>query len=87
MFDDAHLRSPEILPLVDAAKFYYVGGFFLTHGVKSALAIAEKAANAGKVRSFSHLQFRSLLESARSVRSPGHTPLALERQERSFLKP
>ena len=49
MFDVSHLSSPDILPLVEGAKAYYVGGFFLTHGVKSALEIAQKAANAGKV--------------------------------------
>jgi adenosine kinase len=48
-FEKAHLSSPEILPLVEAAKFYYVGGFFLTHGVESAMEIAQKAANASKV--------------------------------------
>ncbi|KAG8950367.1 adenosine kinase [Tulasnella sp. 424] len=48
-FNKAHLSSPNILPLVDGAKFYYVGGFFLTHGTESALEIAQKAANSGKV--------------------------------------
>ncbi|KAG8943341.1 adenosine kinase, partial [Tulasnella sp. 408] len=48
-FNKSHLSSPEILPLVDGAKFYYVGGFFLTHGTESALEIAQKASNAGKV--------------------------------------
>jgi hypothetical protein len=50
MFDKSHLSSPEVAPLVDGAKFYYVGGFFLTHGVESALEVAKKAATAGKVR-------------------------------------
>jgi len=48
MFDVSHLSSPEIAPLVEGAQAYYVGGFFLTHGVKSALEIAQKAASAGK---------------------------------------
>ncbi|KAG8987077.1 adenosine kinase [Tulasnella sp. 427] len=48
-FNKSHLSSPEILPLVDGAKFYYVGGFFLTHGIESALEVAQKAANSGKV--------------------------------------
>ncbi|KAG8914588.1 adenosine kinase, partial [Tulasnella sp. 417] len=47
-FNKSHLSAPEILPLVDGAKFYYVGGFFLTHGIESALEIAQKASNAGK---------------------------------------
>ncbi|KIO18438.1 hypothetical protein M407DRAFT_246482 [Tulasnella calospora MUT 4182] len=48
-FNKSHLSSPAILPLVDGAKFYYVGGFFLTHGTESALEIAQKASNSGKV--------------------------------------
>ncbi|CCO37344.1 adenosine kinase [Rhizoctonia solani AG-1 IB] len=48
MFDKSHLSSPEVAPLVDGAEFYYVGGFFLTHGVESALEVAKKAATAGK---------------------------------------
>jgi adenosine kinase len=50
MFDKSHLSSPEVASLVDAAKIYYVGGFFLTHGVESALEVAKKAAGTGKVR-------------------------------------
>ncbi|KAH7335888.1 adenosine kinase [Rhizoctonia solani] len=49
MFNKDHLSSPEVAPLVDAAQFYYVGGFFLTHGVESALVVAKKASEAGKV--------------------------------------
>ncbi|CAE6439990.1 unnamed protein product [Rhizoctonia solani] len=48
MFNKSHLSSPEVAPLVDGANFYYVGGFFLTHGVESALEVAKKAAAAGK---------------------------------------
>jgi len=48
-FDKAHLSSSAVAPLVDNAKFYYVGGFFLTHGIESALEIAQKASVAGKV--------------------------------------
>jgi len=46
-FDKSHLTT--IYHLVDAAKFYYIGGFFLTHGVESALELAKKAAGASKV--------------------------------------
>lgn len=49
MFDKAHLSSPEIAPLIDGAKVFYVGGFFLTHGTESAMEVAQKAAAAGKV--------------------------------------
>ncbi|KAG8751231.1 adenosine kinase [Ceratobasidium sp. 423] len=48
MFNKDHLASAEVAPLVDGAKYYYVGGFFLTHGVESALVVAEKASKAGK---------------------------------------
>ncbi|CAE6483824.1 unnamed protein product [Rhizoctonia solani] len=48
MFNKDHLASPEVAPLVDGAKFYYVGGFFLTHGVESALVVAKKASETGK---------------------------------------
>jgi len=49
MFSPSHLSSPEIAPLVSAAKFFYVGGFFLTHGVESTLELAKHAASTGKV--------------------------------------
>ncbi|QRV96693.1 PfkB family carbohydrate kinase [Ceratobasidium sp. AG-Ba] len=47
-FEESHLSSPEVAPLIDGAKMIYVGGFFLTHGVKSALALAKKASETGK---------------------------------------
>ncbi|KAG6911295.1 hypothetical protein DXG01_002134 [Tephrocybe rancida] len=31
-FDQSHLSSPVVAPLIEAAKFYYVEGYFLTHG-------------------------------------------------------
>ncbi|KAJ1300514.1 hypothetical protein OPQ81_005327 [Rhizoctonia solani] len=48
MFDKSHLSSPDVAPLVNGAQFYYVGGFFLTHGVESALLVAKKASESGK---------------------------------------
>lgn len=48
-FNKEHLSSPEIAPLIDNAKYVYVGGFFLTHGIESAVEVAKKAATAGKV--------------------------------------
>lgn len=48
-FSKEHLLSPQIAPLIDNAKYFYVGGFFLTHGVESALEVAKKATTAGKV--------------------------------------
>ncbi|KAF8079131.1 adenosine kinase [Lyophyllum atratum] len=47
-FDQSHLSSPAVAPLIDAAKFFYMEGYFLTHGTSSALELSEKAANAGK---------------------------------------
>jgi adenosine kinase len=48
-FELAHLSSPEVATLIDNAKFFYLGGYFLTHGVESALYVAKKAATASKV--------------------------------------
>lgn len=39
-----HLQSPEIWPLVQNAKFYYVGGYHLTVCVPAAMALAKEAA-------------------------------------------
>jgi len=48
-FNKEHLSSPIIASLIDNAKYIYVGGFFLTHGIESALVVAKKASVAGKV--------------------------------------
>ena len=48
-FDKSHLLSPEVAPLVDGVKFYYMDAYFLTHGLESALYIGSKSAAAGKV--------------------------------------
>ncbi|KAL0951959.1 hypothetical protein HGRIS_008610 [Hohenbuehelia grisea] len=47
-FDKSHLSSPEVAPLIDAAKFFYIEGYFLTHGTESALELSQKASAAGK---------------------------------------
>jgi adenosine kinase len=58
-FELAHLSSPNVASLIDGAKFFYIGGFFLTHGIESALFLAKKASGAGKVRvEFIHAQSR-----------------------------
>lgn len=49
-FDKAHLESSTVAPLVDAAKIFYLEGYFLTHGLESAMHVAKKAAEAGKVK-------------------------------------
>jgi len=48
-FDKAHLSSPGVAPLIANAKAFYVGGFFLTHGVESALIVAQEAAKSSKI--------------------------------------
>ncbi|TBU26624.1 adenosine kinase [Dichomitus squalens] len=48
-FEQSHLSSPEVAPLIDAAKIFYVEGYFLTHGTESALEVAKKASEAGKI--------------------------------------
>lgn len=48
-FDKAHLSDPKVATLIKNAKFFYIGGFFLTHGVESATELAKAASGAGKV--------------------------------------
>jgi len=48
-FEREHLSTPEVAALIDAAKFYYVTGFFLTHGIDISLDLAKKASGASKV--------------------------------------
>jgi len=48
MFNVSHLSSPEIANLVSGAKFFYIEGYFLTHGLESALEVAKSASSQGK---------------------------------------
>ncbi|KAF5345196.1 hypothetical protein D9758_009714 [Tetrapyrgos nigripes] len=48
-FDKSHLSSPEVAPLIEGAKAFYVEGYFLTHGTESALEVSQKASTASKV--------------------------------------
>ncbi|KAG1800419.1 Ribokinase-like protein [Suillus plorans] len=48
-FEQSHLSSPAVAPLVDAAKVFYVEGFFLTHGTSVVLELSQKASAASKV--------------------------------------
>ncbi|KAG2069485.1 Ribokinase-like protein [Suillus decipiens] len=48
MFEQSHLSSPAVAPLVDAAKVFYVEGFFLTHGTSIVLELSQKASAASK---------------------------------------
>jgi adenosine kinase len=49
-FSKAHLETPEVKKLIAEAKFFYMGGFFVTHGVESGLIIAKQAKANGVVR-------------------------------------
>jgi adenosine kinase len=51
-FEQSHLSSPAVAHLVEAAKVFYVEGYFLTHGLQSILEIGKKASDASKVRFF-----------------------------------
>lgn len=46
-FTKEHLQTPDVKALLDNAKFFYVGGFFLTHGTESTLVVANKALERG----------------------------------------
>jgi len=48
-FEQSHLSSPTVAPLVDAAKIFYVEGYFLTHGTDSVLELSKKASERGKI--------------------------------------
>jgi adenosine kinase len=48
-FDKAHLSSPEIADVLKSAKAYYMEGYFLTHGLESALELSQRASKESKV--------------------------------------
>jgi adenosine kinase len=48
MFNPSHLATPEIAQLVSGAKFFYIEGYFLTHGIESALEVAKSASSRGR---------------------------------------
>jgi len=48
-FEQSHLSSPDVAPLIDAAKIFYVEGYFLTHGTESVVEISKKASEKGKI--------------------------------------
>ena len=49
-FEQSHLSSPAVAPLIDAAKIFYVEGYFLPYGIDSALELGKKASEKGKVK-------------------------------------
>ena len=48
-FEQSHLSSPAVAPLINAAKIYYVEGYFLPYGIDSALELGKRALEKGKV--------------------------------------
>ncbi|TFK65448.1 Ribokinase-like protein [Pluteus cervinus] len=48
-FDQSHLSSPFVAPLIEAAKVFYVEGYFLTHGTEIALELSKVASEANKI--------------------------------------
>jgi adenosine kinase len=55
MFEASHIESPQVAPLVEAARFFYVEGYFLTHGAGIVTNIAKHASDSGKVGFVVHL--------------------------------
>lgn len=51
-FDTSHLSSTEVRPLIEKARFFYIEGYFLTHGVESALYLAKHVADSGGEKRF-----------------------------------
>jgi adenosine kinase len=49
-FELSHLSSPSVAPLIEAAKVFYVEGYFLTHGIEPVLMLSQKSSAADKVR-------------------------------------
>lgn len=48
MFTPEHLAKPEIAELLTSAKFLYIEGYFITHGIESAVQAAKAASSKGK---------------------------------------
>jgi adenosine kinase len=48
-FERSHLDTEEAKELIKKAKYFYMGGFFLTHGVESGLELAKTAVKDGQV--------------------------------------
>lgn len=47
-FDKSHLETPEVKKIIDDAKFFYLEGYFLTHGLESAMILAKHSKEHGK---------------------------------------
>ncbi|TIB07640.1 hypothetical protein E3P92_03985 [Wallemia ichthyophaga] len=51
-FSVDHLRTPQMKQRMDEASHFYIGGFFLTHGIESALEVAKHSSQSGKTLAF-----------------------------------
>ncbi len=47
-FNVSHFKTQAMTEIVEKAQYYYMSGFFLTHGVESAVHVASQAAAQGK---------------------------------------
>jgi len=47
-FEQSHLSSEAVAKAIDDVKYFYVEGYFLTHGLESVLEVAKKASAASK---------------------------------------
>ncbi|GAA98700.1 uncharacterized protein L969DRAFT_91378 [Mixia osmundae IAM 14324] len=48
-FTPSHLEESNVKQLIEGAKFFYLGGFFLTHGIESATKLASYASEHNKM--------------------------------------
>ncbi|KAK0553415.1 adenosine kinase [Tilletia horrida] len=48
-FDKSHLESPELQEILNNGKYFYMEGYFLTHGLETALIVAKKAKENGAI--------------------------------------
>jgi hypothetical protein len=48
-FSPSHLEKPEVAAFISGAKFFYLEGFFLTHGLETFKILAKHAVENNKV--------------------------------------
>ncbi|KAH9460393.1 hypothetical protein MJO28_003939 [Puccinia striiformis f. sp. tritici] len=48
-FSSSHLKTEAVAKAIEDARIYYLGGFFLTHGIESSLELAQSAAQSEKI--------------------------------------
>lgn len=72
-FKPSHLETEDVKSLIAGAKYFYLGGFFLTHGVESAKILATHAVENRKVRSHSSLVYYASTSAVPAVRTFANT--------------